>query len=264
MSRLIEQNRDRGPRDFPSSPKNRRPGGSSLSACLFALLGVFAAPAQAATLAEQVDQALRAHLQPQLQRETRQQGWQQPRLQLDFSVPASAQNLATCSQAPRVRSLSERGELLSRQRYQLTCAAPAWSFIVTSEAEVSVMLLVARRILNRDQQLSADDVKASRQSVGKQRQGFYGQVAEIEGLTAKRRIRAGQVLSPQLLGAPLLVRRGQQVTIVATQDGIEAAAKGVALSNGAAGDVIKVRNPSSEKVIEVQVTGEGVVSSTFR
>ncbi|MNJ67616.1 flagellar basal body P-ring biosynthesis protein FlgA [compost metagenome] len=127
-----------------------------------------------------------------------------------------------------------------------------------------MLLLVARHTLERDQTLGADDVHTRRQSASKHRQGFYGRVADIEGLSAKRRIRTGQVLTPQLLGAPLLVRRGQRVTIVATHDGIEASTLGEALSNGSAGDVIRVRNQSSEKVIETQVTGEGVVNSTFR
>lgn len=225
---------------------------------------LLASQSQAGGVSEQIDQALRTHLQPLLHHETRQHGWQQPRLHLDNTLPSSTQKLPVCTQDLQVNNLSPRPALLSRQRYRIECAAPAWSVNVTSQADVSVRLLVARHTLERDQSLSADDVLARRQSVSKNRQGFYGRVADIEGLSAKRRIRTGQVLAPQLLGAPLLVRRGQMVTIVATHDGIEAATQGEALSNGSAGDLIRVRNQSSEKIIETQVTGEGVVTSTFR
>jgi flagella basal body P-ring formation protein FlgA len=248
-------------RGFPSLTAKGRRSGSIVSACLVMLL---APQSQAASVSEQIDQALRNHLQPLLQHEIRQHGWQQPRLHLDNTLSSSTQKLQSCTQPLQVKTLSPRPALLSRQRYRVECAAPAWNVNVTSQADVSVLLLVARHTLERDQSLGADDVHTRRQSVSKHRQGIYGRAADIEGLSAKRRIRAGQVLSPPLLGAPLLVRRGQMVTIVATHDGIEAATQGEALSNGSAGDLIRVRNQSSEKVIETQVTGEGVVTSTFR
>ncbi len=261
MLGFISDTRQRQGRDFPSLTAKCRRSGSVVSA----LLAIFLAPqSQAASVSEQIDQALRTHLQPLLQHEIRQHRWQQPRLHLDNTLPSSAQKLQACTRSLQVRNLSPRPALLSRQRYRVECAAPAWSVNVTSQADVSVLLLVARHTLERDQSLGADDVHTRRQSVSKHRQGIYGRVADIEGLSAKRRIRAGQVLSPPLLGAPLLVRRGQMVTIVATHDGIEAATQGEALSNGSAGEIIRVRNQSSEKVIETQVTGEGVVTSTYR
>lgn len=54
------------------------------------------------------------------------------------------------------------------------------------------------------------------------------------------------------------------MTIIASQDGISASATGEALANGRAGEVIRVRNLGSQKVIEAQVVEEGVVTSTFR
>src|SRR5690606_24332449 len=125
----------------------------------------------------QIDQALRNHLQPLLHHEIRQHGWQQPRLHLDNTLPSSTQKLPVCTQDLQVNNLSPRPAFLSRQRYRIECAAPAWSVNVTSQADISVRLLVARHTLERDQSLSADDVLARRQSVSKNRQGFYGRVA---------------------------------------------------------------------------------------
>jgi len=101
-------------------------------------------------------------------------------------------------------------------------------------------------------------------NIGKAPRGFYNSLDEVLGQGAKRRVRAGQLIAPNLLTAPLLIRRGQQVTIVASQDGISASATGEALTNGREGEVIRVRNLGSQKVIEAQVVEEGVVTSTFR
>ena len=44
---------------------------------------------------------------------------------------------------------------------------------------------------------------------------------------------------------------------------IQANTEGEALADGRKGDVIRVKNVASGKVIDAQVTGIGVVSSTF-
>ncbi|HTN30949.1 MAG TPA: flagellar basal body P-ring formation chaperone FlgA [Pseudomonas sp.] len=242
----------------------RRPGGKRFSACVALLVMLQASSAQAATAGTQIEQALRQHLQPMLERETRQLGWQQPRLSLDLNLPASVGQLPTCSRTPQVQSLSGRQELLARQRYRLSCAQPQWSQDVTAQAKVSVLLLVARHTLDRDQALTAEDVKVKRQELARHDRGFFGKAEQVVGQTAKRRIRAGQMLSAELLDAPLWVRRGQSVTIRARHDGIEASTLGEALANGREGEIVRVRNRSSEKIIDAQVIGDGVVTSTWR
>jgi len=80
---------------------------------------------------------------------------------------------------------------------------------------------------------------------------------------AKRRIRANQILSPDLIDQPNAVKRGERVKIIATHDGISAAMSGEALEKGSLGDVIKVKNLSSGNTIEAKVLEVGVVTSTF-
>jgi len=53
------------------------------------------------------------------------------------------------------------------------------------------------------------------------------------------------------------------VKIVASHDGIEASTNGEALADGQPGEVIRVRNVRSGKVIDAKVVEEGVVTSTF-
>jgi flagella basal body P-ring formation protein FlgA len=61
----------------------------------------------------------------------------------------------------------------------------------------------------------------------------------------------------------MAVRRGEPVKMIANNDGIEASASGEALADGQPGDVIRVRNTRSGKVIEAKVLEPGVVTSTF-
>src|SRR5690606_32545004 len=100
-------------------------------------------------------------------------------------------------------------------------------------------------------------------NISRARRGFYSRVEDVAGSLAARRIRTNQLLTPALVASLPAVRRGETVKIVASRDGIEASTDGEALSDGQVGELIRVRNISSDKVIDAKVIEPGVVSSTF-
>jgi flagella basal body P-ring formation protein FlgA len=62
-----------------------------------------------------------------------------------------------------------------------------------------------------------------------------------------------------LLTAPSAVKKGERVTITAALSSINIKMSGKALSNGSIGEMIKVKNISSNKTIEAQVIRPGIV-----
>ncbi|MGY4534376.1 flagella basal body P-ring formation protein FlgA [Pseudomonas sp. TE3786] len=194
----------------------------------------------------------------------KQQGWQNPQVQLQHELPTALPAQA-CSQPLAVKRTGDDPSPLARQRFVLNCAdTPAWKINAVSQATVFVAVVFASVPLERGQSIAAEDLKLQPVNIAKASRGYFNQVEQVAGLSAKRRIREGQMLSPALLAGAVLVKRGQQVEIRASQDGIQARAVGEALGNGQLGEVIKVRNLGSEKVIEGKVIEAGVVSSTFR
>ncbi len=84
-----------------------------------------------------------------------------------------------------------------------------------------------------------------------------------EGLMALRKIRAGVVIRPGMIGAPakaVLVKRRQSVVIRLENLGLMVCAMGVAQENGSVGDLIKVKNADSQRVIMVLVNADGSVA----
>ncbi|MXD03568.1 flagellar basal body P-ring formation protein FlgA, partial [Escherichia coli] len=63
------------------------------------------------------------------------------------------------------------------------------------------------------------------------------------------------------LVSPVLVGRDQPVMIVYQSAGITASMPGVALKNGRKGEMVKVRNASSQRVISTMVAESGVVTT---
>lgn len=193
-----------------------------------------------------------------------QQGWQKPQVQLQHELPGVLP-AQVCVQPLVVKRTGDDPSPLARQRFVVSCGDGAgWKVNASSQATVFVPVVFAAVVLERGQGITASDVQLQAVNIAKASRGYFNQVEQVVGLSAKRRVREGQMLSPALLTGAVLVRRGQQVEIRATQDGIQARAVGEALANGQLGDVVRVRNLGSEKVIEAKVIEAGVVSSTFR
>jgi flagella basal body P-ring formation protein FlgA len=254
---------------FPHRAGAGKKSGKVFSACA-SLLFLFAVSTSAtaqveANAASQIDQAVTVHMQQKLTEEARRQSWQGQRHSLDTTLLNSAERLPTCTQALSVAVSSTDPSPLSRQRLDVSCAdASGWNVTALVQANVFLPVVHAARVIERGQTISGEQLQLQEVNIGKTPRGFYSSLDEVIGQGAKRRVRAGQLIAPNLLAAPLLIRRGQQVTIIASQDGISASATGEALANGREGEVIRVRNLGSQKVIEAQVVEEGVVTSTFR
>lgn len=83
---------------------------------------------------------------------------------------------------------------------------------------------------------------------------------KLVGQTPRRGIAA---MKPVMLGdvqAPLVVKKGDLVTMVLKSNIISLTAQGRAMENGAAGDTIRVMNTSSKQVLGATVTGPQTVN----
>ena len=76
---------------------------------------------------------------------------------------------------------------------------------------------------------------------------------EINGLVPHRFIRAGSPISIDYFQQPVAVEGGQVVKIIFKQGGLQVAAKGVAMTRGRIGQIIKVKNEASQKILSAKV-----------
>ncbi|MCQ4259988.1 flagellar basal body P-ring formation chaperone FlgA [Stutzerimonas stutzeri] len=254
---------DKQERFFPHGPAVRKRSGKAASACfLVALLLVTISPQVRADAAAQVRQAVEQHLRVMLEGQAARQGWQGMQLRYDINVPAASTELAQCSSTPQIQATGDAPSAMDRQQLRVSCP-DGWSLNATGQAHVFLPVVHAEGIIDRGQTLTTNDLKLQRINIAKARRGYYNRIEEVAGLAAKRRIRAGQTITPALLEQAMAVKRGQPVKIVASHDGIEASTSGEALADGQPNDVIRVRNMGSGKVIDAKVIEAGVVTSTF-
>jgi flagella basal body P-ring formation protein FlgA len=85
-------------------------------------------------------------------------------------------------------------------------------------------------------------------------------IEEIIGKTVKKDINAGTVVKNDMIEDRYVVKTNEIVSILAQNNRIMVKTKGRAIEKGKIGDVIRVKNVSSNKEILGKVVGSGVVT----
>lgn len=219
--------------------------------------------ATAQTAAQQIDEAARNYLQQLMNTQAKTNGWQGMRLVIKNAPIGSTSQLAPC---PGQINISGGSASKARQQLTLECTGQTikgWPVKVSSDLQVFLPVVISTSVIDRGATITANSLKREEQEITRTPRGFYHRLDQVTGMSAKRRIRSNQILSPDLIDQPQAVKRGEKVQIIANRDGIKAAMAGEALEKGGIGDVIRVKNISSGKTIEAKVVEVGVVTSTF-
>ncbi|SDE99386.1 flagellar basal body P-ring formation chaperone FlgA [Sporolituus thermophilus] len=129
--------------------------------------------------------------------------------------------------------------------------------VATATVKLDIKLyrevLVAARPIAAREIITADSLRRERRDVGRLAPGYITDERQVLGLAARRALAPGAVITDSALTKPILIRRGQFIAIIARGGGIEAVAAGQALQDGAEGQVIRVQNIQSKKILSAQV-----------
>ena len=137
-----------------------------------------------------------------------------------------------------------------------------WTIYVSAEVKAMREVVVSRRPLIRGATIGADDIRLELREVSAN-QSYITDPRHVIGKLIKRPMAADSLLSPNALASAPLIRRGQQIVIVASTPGIDVRMQGTALSDGGKGDRIRVRNLLSQRTVEATVVQAGVVQVTL-
>jgi flagella basal body P-ring formation protein FlgA len=121
------------------------------------------------------------------------------------------------------------------------------------ELPVAAMRLSAGTIPGRN------DVRMARVHVNAVHAEVARDFSAVVGMQLKRQIAPGTPILIADLMRPTEVVRGEPVRLQLLVGGLSVTGQGVALESGAAGEQIRVRNISSQAVIQAEVIGPGVV-----
>lgn len=214
-------------------------------------LPLLAAPAFAApSIASQVEAAARA----QLEQQAAASGLAEARFELSVVPPRVA---PACTGPVEVDTLDTRQP--SRMRFAVRCLGPGSSrqeYIVRARISAPVVVLAAPVAAN--EVLTDAHVTVGQRDITSIADPVTDPLAAV-GQTSRRSLRAGDVLRNNSLSAPVLVKRGDAVVMIARIEGIEVSTAGEALDSGARGATVRVRNSASGQTVHMRVTAPGTV-----
>jgi flagella basal body P-ring formation protein FlgA len=166
---------------------------------------------------------------------------------------------------PLKATLPPAARLSGRLTVEVRCTGQKpWRLYLPVRIESSRSVVVAARSLTRDTILAPDDVRVAKLGPGISSHGSLSDPARVIGQRLRRSLEAGAPVSAALLEAPLIVRRGQQVTLEALSGNFAVRVSGVARTDGALGQLIEVENGSSGKTVQAVVRSERTVEVLLR
>lgn len=128
--------------------------------------------------------------------------------------------------------------------------AKTWKLYVPVSIDQYLDVIVARHPLRTGQRVSAADLTTARKNAASMPYGYYRETGAVVGQAVKQPVATGDVIRPGTLAAPTLVRRGQELILVADTGSVTVSMSGVALENGTRGERIRVRNTRSGRTVE--------------
>lgn len=149
---------------------------------------------------------------------------------------------------------------LGRNGIEVSCRhRSSWSLMLNADIEVWRDVVVLRDHLSRGQRVKSANITLQQRNIGDLQRGYYTDIRDIIGNVSKRSLKAGTAINPSMINLPIIVKRGQTVTLRAERPGFTVNMKGVALKKGRKGDRIKVKNSNSEKELYGRVASSDLV-----
>jgi flagellar basal body P-ring formation protein FlgA len=170
--------------------------------------------------------------------------------------------LVECTDPLKV-SLPAGATFRARMTLGVSCTAPtAWTVYVPVNVETQSSVLVLRHAVGRGARLTAQDVEVQTRMVSGPGDDYLTDMAELSGRTLKRPLGAGAALTADAMAADAVIKRGQEVTLLAAAGGMEVRARGVAMTDAPAAGRVKAQNLASGRIVEGVVETADVIRIT--
>jgi flagellar basal body P-ring formation protein FlgA len=124
----------------------------------------------------------------------------------------------------------------------------AWSLYVPVTVRVQGPVVVAARSLANGTLLAAQDVMLQTTELTQLPSGVVMDANDAVGKNLSVGVTAGHPLRQDMLRAPLVIRQGQSVKLIAQGQGFQVSSEGRALANAAAGQTVQVKAQNGQTV----------------
>ena len=135
-----------------------------------------------------------------------------------------------------------------------------WSLYVPVTIKEFKKVAILSRANTRNTVLTNTDIEFIRMNVNRLSSGYFEKPEEIVGMILSQHLTKGAILNKHHVKKQMAVNRGQMVTLIAKNDVVEVRMEGEALSNGAIGEKIRVKNLRSKRIIEGTILDKRLIN----
>lgn len=139
---------------------------------------------------------------------------------------------------------------------------PTHNCTVRGKVEIMAPVAVARETIRRGTIITRDAISMSRHDITRLRHPVTA-ANELIGMQAASTLRAGRAIEQTDITFPPIIEEGELVKIKAVKGNLRITTNGIAKASGRTGDVIRVKNISSNKLIYARVYSPGIVTVEF-
>lgn len=139
---------------------------------------------------------------------------------------------------------------------------PALLLAAGSAFAGTVRIVVPAHDIARGEVISESDLTFTTVDGTALMSGIPTKLEEVKGMQARRMLTAGQPFRADDVRRPIVIAKGQTVTMQFSVPGVELTAMGRAMSEGGIGDTVTVQNPVSYRMVSATVTAPGTVRAT--
>jgi len=125
-----------------------------------------------------------------------------------------------------------------------------WRIFMRAQVKIFSQLVVSKHPLNKGHLIQENDIKLVRRELSGRQSAYLSSTEQAINYIVNRRVKAGDIISVNNLSKPLLIKKGESVSILAEKEGFQISMKGVALMAGSKGDKIKVKNTKTKKIVQ--------------
>jgi len=178
---------------------------------------------------------------------------------VDVGMPDARLRLANCP-VPLSASIAGDGQLRDRTTVGVRCEAGArWAIYLSAALASEFPVLVAQHALARGAAPLASDFDTVTRRLPGLSSNYVSDATRLAGQHLRRPLAQGEALTADALAIAAVVRRGQQLTLLAHTSGMDVRVTVVALADGRPDELIKVQNPASQRIVEATVRSAQLV-----
>ena len=148
------------------------------------------------------------------------------------------------------------------RKFLLTIGVFALMLAAGSAFAATVRIVVPAHDIARGDTISENDLTYAMVDGAALMSGVPTRMEEVKGMQARRVLVAGQPFRGDDVRRPIVIIKGQTVTMEFDAPGVQLTAMGRAMSEGGVGDTLTVQNPVSYRMISAIVIAPGTVRAT--